>query len=94
MLSWRFIVFVLSLALQHGVPALAVDQDACDPAIPYVTISIVSTVLYKPVHIETYVSSNTIINVEGGITINVNNAPTSLSTNALVTITTASTGTM
>ncbi|KAL3419135.1 hypothetical protein PVAG01_09357 [Phlyctema vagabunda] len=56
---------------------------AAAPVIVYVSTNVVS----YPVFINTYISANTIININGGVTININNAPTFLSTVVTATAT-------
>ncbi|RDW89263.1 hypothetical protein BP6252_01295 [Coleophoma cylindrospora] len=51
-------------------------------------------VSYKPVFINSYIAANTIININGGVTININNAPTFLSTVVTATVLATTTATL
>ncbi|KAL3424724.1 hypothetical protein PVAG01_04005 [Phlyctema vagabunda] len=61
---------------------------------PVIQVYISTQVVTYPVFINTYVSANTIININGGVVININNAPTSLSTTVTASSTTTITSTV
>ncbi|RDW73949.1 hypothetical protein BP5796_07391 [Coleophoma crateriformis] len=61
-------------------------QEACTPASGgIVQVYISTTVVTYPVHVSTYVAANKVININGGVTINVNNAPTMIDTTVTAT---------
>ncbi|RDW94879.1 hypothetical protein BP5796_00642 [Coleophoma crateriformis] len=77
--------FTLAFSLLlSSVSSLAVspivERDYCPPDSPIVQIFVCITLVTYPVLINTYIEANTIININGGVTININNAPTNLST--------------
>jgi len=59
-----------------------------------IAVVIVTQVVVYPVLINTYIEQNTIININGGINIIVNNAPTSISTTVTATVIETATSTM
>ncbi|RDW88556.1 hypothetical protein BP6252_00588 [Coleophoma cylindrospora] len=82
-------IFVMKFTLAFSlllssVSSLAVnpivERDYCPPDAPIVQIFVCTTLVTYPVLINTYIKANTIININGGVTININNAPTNLST--------------
>lgn len=92
--EWNLVLGLL-LWLQQGVEALVAPRhvaarDVCPDGVPFVTLNIVTSVIYTPIHINSFFSADTIISIEGGVIINVN-APTSISTDVFATVTTVST---
>lgn len=83
----------LTVAVQgYSVPAPDYSHyepvEACPVGhVPY-TVNVIPHLVYYPIYVHTYVPSNTIIIINGGVEINVTNAPTSIST--VVTATTTS----
>ncbi|KAL3423058.1 hypothetical protein PVAG01_04805 [Phlyctema vagabunda] len=76
-------------------PPLAERQVICSASEqPILKLYISTTLVSYPVFINTYVSANTIININGGVTININNAPTQLSTTISATSTSTITSTV
>jgi hypothetical protein len=73
---------------------VAGSSDAGLPSGPIVQLIIQTQVVSYPVYIDTYIASNTIININGGVTININNAPTSLVTTVIAISTTTITSTV
>lgn len=70
------------VAAVHATPVdLAERQASCPGEITQVVIS--TQVVAYPVVINQYFGDNTVINIEGGVTININNAPTSLVTTGM-----------
>lgn len=70
------------------------ERAVCPAGVPEVTVNVGTTVIYAPVNINTYYTANTVININGGVTINITNAPTFLSTAVTATITAVSTTTV
>lgn len=63
--------------------ALERRQDYCvNPVIVHISTYEVS----YPVFINTYIPADTIINIDGGVTVNINNAPTYISTVVTATV--------
>ncbi|KAL3420361.1 hypothetical protein PVAG01_08860 [Phlyctema vagabunda] len=79
-------VLAISAAIGGVQASLDERQVVCTGTPVQVNVSTVA-VAY-PVYISTYITADTIININGGVTININNAPTFLST--VVTATTTS----
>ncbi|RDW58234.1 hypothetical protein BP6252_13645 [Coleophoma cylindrospora] len=77
----------------QGEDLVARQKDSCHSNLPATTLHLASTVLVYPIHIDTFISADTVININGGVTININNAPTYLQTNILATITSVETTT-
>jgi len=59
-----------------------------------VAVVIATQVVVYPVLINTYIEQNTVININGGINIIINNAPTSISTAVTATVAETATSTM
>lgn len=55
---------------------VCLSYEGSGPTVVHVSTNVVS----YPVYLNSYISSNTIININGGVTININNAPTYLNT--------------
>ncbi|RDW64139.1 hypothetical protein BP5796_10641 [Coleophoma crateriformis] len=90
-------VTLASLLRFSQATALQRRLDYCvDPTVVFIKTYEIS----YPVFINTYISANTIININGGVTININNAPTYISTvvtgitNSTVYATTTATATI
>lgn len=94
MLSKTF-TSALALAGLSSASAIARRQteDTCNGGSPSVVFITTCEVEY-PVVINTFIEDNTIITINGGVTININNAPTSLITTVTGTDTVTSTVTV
>lgn len=66
---------VFSLALDP-----VVERDICPSEYPIVQVFISTKLVNYPVLVSTFIPADTTININGGVTININNAPTNLST--------------
>ncbi|KAL3428035.1 hypothetical protein PVAG01_01544 [Phlyctema vagabunda] len=91
---------LLSLFLS-AVQSFSIGEEAkrdvpviCYADQPIVKLYVSTNVVTYPVFINTYISANTIININGGVVININNAPTSLSTTVTATATSTVTSTV
>lgn len=85
----------------NGVGSLNLDIHSCSNGVCAVSpinvvhvVNVVTNYLTYPVIINTFIPANTIININGGVTININNAPTSIATTVLATSTIVSTETL
>lgn len=85
------LVGLIALSIgQISANILEVRQDD----ICLITAYVFPTVVEYPVLIQQYFEENTILIVNGGVTININNAPTSLSTTVTATSTSTTTSTV
>merc|ERR1712093_510438 len=73
--------------------SLDLKRDTCPAGTAPVEVVITTQIYQFQVNINTFIESNTIININGGITININNAPTQLITIVTGTTTVTSTST-
>lgn len=70
-------------------------QEVCLPESGgIVQIHVSTNVVSYPVYINTYITTNTTININGGVTININNAPTQIDTTLTATATETFTSTV
>ena len=69
------------------------EVNECPSGAAVVQVRIVTLVVHSPVLIQTYIEANTTININGGFQININNAPTTVSTVVVGTTTTTVTET-
>ncbi len=74
----RTLLYGLLAALEHTA-----SGQVCPPGYGTVNVDVVSYLYVAPVHISTYIPSNTVLNIGPGLTFNVTNAPTNLVTNGL-----------
>jgi hypothetical protein len=80
-------------SLSNAIPAALTPFEECLAA-EIAQVYIETQVINYPIYINTFIESNTIININGGITINVNNAPTQLVTTVTANTTATVTTTM
>lgn len=87
---WRTLqVIVLFFAhFAHSQPPRPVNDAICPVGdIPW-TVVAQDVVILSPVYINTFVEENTVLIINGGLTINIDNAPTSLDFTTFSTTTT------
>jgi hypothetical protein len=84
----------LAQATPRSLRARDHGHDECPAGHPSTVYQHHVSVVTYPVVINQFFDHNTIININGGVTININNAPTSVSSTVTVTTTTTSTSTM
>jgi len=90
-LAASVLAFTSLLGFSSASPLERRQADMCyEPWVVYVSTNVIS----YPVVIQTYIAANTIININGGVTININNAPTSLDTTVTATATVTSYSTL
>jgi hypothetical protein len=89
MFSKSSLLYLAYFCLQRS--AFAYSEDVCDY---HNQVILQKTLVYFPVKVNVFVERNTVLNINGGIQITINNAPTSISTITTATSTVTKTHTM
>lgn len=74
------VIFSLAFSLSFALATEIEKRDICPPGSATTSADALVYNYEYPVFINTYIAANTIININGGVTININNAPTYIST--------------
>lgn len=86
------LVILLRFTTSYVQYATAVTFDVCDPSFPYI-LEEVSEIINFAVYVNECFNENILLSLEGGLSLNITNAPTCVTTTLSVTTTTTLTKT-